>query len=157
MSFKNTILTGPAGVFKHGSIEEAKVSATTASTYPVVKPGLFVEVFDGETALSDTSLNGSQGNARKIILEGGIHVGEDVETIYQEGDMVRVATLRSGETFNARVESGLAITKGKYYTALDTSGYVTEVVLGSTPVNGTIIALETSAAGSDRLVAFKAL
>jgi len=156
MSFKNTILTGPAGVFKHGSIEELKVSAATFSAGPAVQPGLFVQIGDGETALITTDLDGAQGNARHIILEGGTHVGEDVDYIYTQGATVRVATLRSGETFNARVNSGLAITKGQYYTANEL-GTIAPATYGSTPVGGVVVALETSAAGSERLVAFKAL
>lgn len=156
MSFKNTILTGPAGVFKHGSIKNHVVTAALVTAYTNVKPGLFVKPAGSDVGANTAVADGAQGDATHVILEGGTHIGEDVETVYVAGDSVRVATLRSGETLNARVPSALAITEDARYTAGD-DGLIKAFTLNAVPAGGVLVALETSAAGSERLVAFKAL
>lgn len=149
MSFKNTIWAGGANSpYGHADTLSAPLEIGAS-----VKPGNVVR-FSASAEELALPAGGNDDEGILVVLEGGEHLGEGVDTTYDNQAVVEAAFPRSGELFNLIVNAGSTTQKGGLYTA-DASGRLFLTAVGQ-PAQ--FMALETTgASASDRLVTFKKL
>lgn len=148
--FKNKIFAGPSG--------RAKPLTQDITLATPVKPGTVISM-DSGTVVNSLIGTGSYGLGvvKEEAVTGSIYAQAQnvsgTEVTYPIGAVVECYELEAGLYFNLLTDSAVAVTKNNRYAIVN--GLVTDTVAGAEAF--VLVADETSAAGAERLVRFRAV